>query len=928
LQRQGGLAWVVLVLAAGAASPAAAQEKPETPPAPPHDAKEDKGRAAVSLLSTHDLELRKTGDEWTILLRGDVHLAIETAPEKPRPGAVDKHERQRLDLRADDAVVYVPARKDGLAPDPNRLATAVRAFYGEGHVALIQETVKDVPSKDGKETETKRVGQAFRLESSRLWIDLVSERVVAFDAVATIPGGTKRQSTLGTAAPSQTSQQAEFTLRAEKLRLAGADAIEADKASLSVCDFGLPHEAIEAEKIRILVDAEQMRRKRPKALTACAALGDVGATWVAWRSERDLPFRAFREITRGKVKDREGSDAIHHAEQDPRSIVLEGAELRVRPPYFGEEGFGLPFPIPIPYDTDWLIPQVRIGHSSRFGYFALGELKVPILKQDVVHERTTNSKEDGDRHVREGLELDALVGGAEFEKRGPAGDPGFSYEYRDAQGTSVAKGQIRYFFLEDRADFDRNGTPVTRDDRYWLRGAHQQELNLGSDVAKVMGAAPVTSDSLASLADHVKLDAEVSKQSDRDLLFEYFRSVAYTQKEQETYVYLRRAWDEVGFRLIGKWRLNDFQSQTEELPSARLDILTFPLFVTDRFGGTYLTVHSEAAHLRTREDDAVPNVPDERLARADVDTRLDYKLPIGNLLYAAAYAEGRYTIWSQSQDHTGALDRVIGATGAHLGSQADAVLPFSIGDYWIRHVLIPEAGFEDRYYVSREPLDLIPVDEVETYKPQEYVFLRLRNRLQYAADADGKRARDFLDLTIEGRYFPKNEPLDPAQKQWATALGDGRLYFGDFGNWRTEVEVDPNRHRLLKLESTVTLLATRAGLAIAGRDPKGIAYPDIALNVGYHDVVDITRAVSWSFDVKLTPSWGFRVEEIYDFLQHSFLRHRVVVTRRFHNWALEGSGSYDPILHDTSFTFSVLPLLEDEDHDPFREGRYADVAGQ
>src|SRR5262249_55831527 len=151
----------------------------------------------------------------------------------------------------------------------------------------------------------------------------------------------------------------------------------------------------------------------------------------------------------------------------------------------------------------------------------------------------------------------------------------------------VAKGELRGFYIHDEGDVDRNGTIIPREDRYWGRLVHQQELNPGSVVANMFGIAQVGSAARDNPADKIQLAVEARKQSDRDLLFEYFRSVAYTQKEQETYVYLRRSWDEVGARIIGRWRLNDFQSQTEELPAARLDFLTYPLVVTDRFGGLY-----------------------------------------------------------------------------------------------------------------------------------------------------------------------------------------------------------------------------------------------------------------------------------------------------------------------------------------------------
>src|SRR5581483_5191107 len=174
---------------------------------------------------------------YSVLLRGDGHLLIETEPEKLKPGQNPKlAERQRIDIRAEDSVIFVPAKKDGLAPDPARLSTAARALYCEGHVTFVQETVRGDPGR--------RVKPAFRLEGQKLYIDLVKERIYAIGAIAALPGGQQRSSPLGVtagASTNPTSQQATFALHAERLRLFGTQQIIAENASLGICDFGLPH---------------------------------------------------------------------------------------------------------------------------------------------------------------------------------------------------------------------------------------------------------------------------------------------------------------------------------------------------------------------------------------------------------------------------------------------------------------------------------------------------------------------------------------------------------------------------------------------------------------------------------------------------------------------------------------------------------------
>ena len=78
------------------------------------------------------------------------------------------------------------------------------------------------------------------------------------------------------------------------------------------------------------------KKKLPAALVVSAALGDVGGTAIGHKVQRDLPYRAFRDMTRQRAEPNEGSDAIFHATRDPRWVEVQGPGLRVRPPFLGD----------------------------------------------------------------------------------------------------------------------------------------------------------------------------------------------------------------------------------------------------------------------------------------------------------------------------------------------------------------------------------------------------------------------------------------------------------------------------------------------------------------------------------------------------------------------------------------------------------------
>ncbi len=81
-----------------------------------------------------------------------------------------------------------------------------------------------------------------------------------------------------------------------------------------------------------------------------------------------------------------------------------------------------------------------------------------------------------------------------------------------------------------------------------------------------------------------QLTAEASYISDENFIEQFYRGEFYTDKEQETALYLKRIEDNWALAFLGKARMNDFQNVVEELPGAefhwtgqsfRNDTLTF-----------------------------------------------------------------------------------------------------------------------------------------------------------------------------------------------------------------------------------------------------------------------------------------------------------------------------------------------------------------
>ncbi len=131
-----------------------------------------------------------------------------------------------------------------------------------------------------------------------------------------------------------------------------------------------------------------------------------------------------------------------------------------------------------------------------------------------------------------------------FSKRGVGTGIDAEYETDNAIGSFIG------YVMTDRGEDDLGRTPDRRnlDPDKDIRGRfsfrHRQFLE-----------------------DGWQLTLETSYLSDRHFLEWMYRDEFYTDKEQETLIYAKRIWDNQAFSILGKVRLNDFERQTEELPT-------------------------------------------------------------------------------------------------------------------------------------------------------------------------------------------------------------------------------------------------------------------------------------------------------------------------------------------------------------------------
>lgn len=619
-------------------------------------------------------------------------------------------------------------------------------------------------------------------------------------------------------------------VRAGRLRVDGLARATGEDVSVAVCDHGEPHFALHADRAEL----EALRPPAPGALRRLVPGLGGGSD-------------ALRELV---AQERERT----------RYVSAEGISLELYPPGLGLEG---PVRLPLlPYlgwRSDWPLPEVRGGRTSRLGAWGRVGLGYELLRY-----RAPGYDEGrgwGELRVRGSAAVE------HYERRGTAGDLGVTWARRSAGGTARGEGLLRAFGLRDRADVDRTGAPVVRSGRFWLRGL-VRERTPGEGW----------------------LDAEVSRLSDPGLLPEFFRNVALTEKEQETYAHLRYAWDDLAVRVLGRWRINGFQEQVERLPEVRLDWITTPLLVDGTWGGLYLDAALRGGHLR-RQFAEGSGQASYRAGRGDFDLALVYKNTVGPLVLRGL-GGARETVWSGRASDP---DRGINRFAARAGASLSTLLWARIDSPWgpLRHELLPEVGTRHVFAVTQEASALLAFDEVERLRPTDHLYLRLRTRL--LADVE-RRRRPLIDLALEARLAYRDVGDDRAWR-WSLLTGDLRLGLAPWLELRARLDHDVNRGRVRQFDAT-----------LAAQPWEGVR-----VSASYRELENQFRAVGWSASWRLTEAWAIGGEQQFGLRGGEFLRHRARLVRFFHRVAVEVSAGYDPLQNDTSVAVAIAPAWSLDD---------------
>ncbi|MBI1849780.1 MAG: LPS-assembly protein LptD [Planctomycetes bacterium] len=501
--------------------------------------------------------------------------------------------------------------------------------------------------------------------------------------------------------------------------------------------------------------------------------------------------------------------------------------------------------------SNFYFKGARVGHSTRLGTYALTEWGDQI--------RLGSGK---DRYTWGDwtLHLDPM------EKRGMG--VGLDVDYQTAQYF----GRFRSYYLHDTGESDKNDQPIDDRSRGRVRLQHRQEdLPFGFEGT-----------------------AEISYLTDENFLNEFFEREAKTGKEQETVAYLKKTFDDQAFTVLGKWRINDFQTTTEYLPQAGYRVLSKPLLPGTPLGtNLYFTDETELANVRfSPSTDLAPGVEERRqTTRFDTRNQLNVPASFGDF-NLNPFVEGRYTVWGEPADPQtqDVIARVVTASGFRLDTQAWRNYDANVGwmrVHGVRHVINPEIAFLNRWAVTQSPDELIQFDEVDAVKKEQFVELSVRNRLETRG---GETTRTFFDWRMANRFFPDAE-RDDAGDPWGHLENDVRATLSDRLLVLWDSEYDWYEHAFASMNTGVRVRPTEEARVL----------------LQHRFVRDTSSIVAGGLEYRLSEKWIADVFEQFDTEIGRELENRFVLQRYTHDWVFEFEISVNHNQKDTRVSVAVYP---------------------
>jgi hypothetical protein len=428
-----------------------------------------------------------------------------------------------------------------------------------------------------------------------------------------------------------------------------------------------------------------------------------------------------------------------------------------------------------------------------------------------------------------------------------------------------------------------------------------------------------------------QLTVETGYLSDENFLEWMYQDEFNVGKAQETLVHLKRIRDNWGFSFLNKFRINDFETMTEELPTTEFH------WTGQSFWDDQLTFYSDtqASRMRYRHgDNKVATEPGEFYTFFSSRNEVDMPMRVYNAK-VVPYVAGTYSYEDQlgyrtSLDNTpvGARDREdqasLGEAGVRASTQFWKADPFVQSRFWdingLRHIITPHV----------EAASFDASDNVSDMR--DLVNLGLSQRWQTRRGPQEKlHTIDWVRWDVDTTFVSQN--ADPSVGPWDLAWTNPaipmavRRSVGEYGIMRDSVSSDFE----WRLSDTTTILSDMMYDIRSGYVQQlnlGVSryiFPDLSYYIGSrylrNVVVDVSaannggkaiheegsHALVTAVAYNLNERYTAIVSQEYNFDYEQSIRNEVTLLRRYHRIFYGLSYSMDAMRDRQSIMFSIWP---------------------
>lgn len=427
---------------------------------------------------------------------------------------------------------------------------------------------------------------------------------------------------------------------------------------------------------------------------------------------------------------------------------------------------------------------------------------------------------------------------------------------------------------------------------------------------------------------------ETSYISDRNFLESYFRTEFNTSKAQETLLHLKRLRDNWAFAFLTKIRINDFESELEEIPTIDFHLKG------QSFWENRLTYYGDTRISRLRNripDDSASTPSASQQFYTFFTTRHEVDMPLTQgALKLVPFVAGTYSIEDQDGfqtdiDNSTSTDpenkTLLGEGGVRLSTMFWKQYPTIYSEFWdvdgIRHIVKPHAEAV-AYSGSDDVIDM-----------RDFVNLGLSQRWQtHRGRKERKRTLDWMRLDVDATFLSDRED-DSLAPPVPNSYGPARFIWNDpsipmftrrddtlFGMVRDTI----NSEYLWRISDTTMVLSdlnydTETG--VIQQFNVGLAryiYPDISYYIGSRylrpSIVSVpsegvyeegSNSVIGSITYALNNRYTLIFSEEYNFDYGKNVRTEIALLRRYHRVFYGLTLSVDESRDESSIVFSIWP---------------------